>query len=191
MAARVSEDGRFVTWSASGRRGGSTLETTNGPTIGSPAPAPDATTEREAKADAKAAKAAAKAAKAAAKAAKAAEEAAKAAEEAAAEADAPTTMANRATDAAPVPSSAVFSGLTFALTVGGSEVNRRTLEDEISRGGGTLSNTVHRRVDIVVASEQALRRKTQAVRNARDKFGIALVSPAFVGDSLRAGKRKP
>ena len=47
---------------------------------------------------------------------------------------------------------------------------------------------VHRRVDYLVASALAVRRGTQAVRKARDKFGVAVVTPAFVFDSISAGK---
>ena len=77
-------------------------------------------------------------------------------------------------------------GLVFGLSAGGGEVSQRELAALIAKHGGAVSNTIHKRVDFVVASERAVRRNTQAVRKARDKFGIPLVTPQFVVDSARA-----
>ena len=80
----------------------------------------------------------------------------------------------------------VLDGSTFALTVSG--VSRVELRKLIERHGGLVSNTVHAKVDLVVATERAVRLNTQFVRKARDKFGIPLVTPAFVLDTIAAGE---
>ena len=163
--AAVSADGRFVVWSASECRRAEGEEGVG---------APPAEAEAGARAEKKAAKKAKKAAK-------------KAAEEAAVSAGTPAPAAPAASAASAAPAPLVFSGLTFALTVGGSELGRRSLEELIVSRGGVISNTVHRRVSYVVASDRAVRRNTQAVRKARLKFGIPLVTPEFVSSSARAG----
>ena len=50
-----------------------------------------------------------------------------------------------------------------------------------------MSSTVHKRIDFVVASERAVRRNTQTVRKANDKFGLPLVTPRYIVDSITQG----
>lgn len=65
------------------------------------------------------------------------------------------------------------------------------LQDElrklIVRHGGRVSRTMHARVDLLVASEKAVQRNTQLVRKALLKFGVPLVLPEFLSDSIAAG----
>ena len=66
-------------------------------------------------------------------------------------------------------------------------VNQREVADVIRQHGGTVSNIVHQRVDFLVATSAAVTRNTQAVRKARDKFLLPLVSPEFVSVSVARG----
>mmetsp|Transcript_11879 Transcript_11879/g.20023 ORF Transcript_11879/g.20023 Transcript_11879/m.20023 type:complete len:310 (-) Transcript_11879:188-1117(-) len=83
--------------------------------------------------------------------------------------------------------------LTIALSAGnatrpnGTAISQRDLGALISNAGGVVSRIVHTRVDMVIATPTALLRGTQAVRKARDKFNIPLVSPAFIFDALEIG----
>ena len=78
-------------------------------------------------------------------------------------------------------------GRVFALSVGGPGVDLRELTNLIRSHGGAVSNTVHRKVDFVLASEQAIKRDTQTVRKAHTKFGIPILRPSFVEACVRAG----
>ena len=78
-----------------------------------------------------------------------------------------------------------FDGWTFALSATG--VKQGELKKLIERHGGVVSNTVHKRVHLLVATERAVKRNTQSVRKARDK-AIPMVTPQFVHDSLKAGE---
>ena len=83
-------------------------------------------------------------------------------------------------------SCACFSGQLFALSCTG--VPQKELEDLISKHGGTISSVVHKRVTFVVATEAAISKNTQAVRKAKGKFAIPLVTPQFLRDSITAGR---
>ena len=86
------------------------------------------------------------------------------------------------------PAAAVgaLSGRVFALSASG--VNQAQLAAEIQRNGGRFSRTVHRRVDFLVVTRDALRRDTQPVRKVRRKFtGVQMVLPEFVHASARSG----
>ena len=76
-------------------------------------------------------------------------------------------------------------GHSFALSVPGAP--RREIEETIRAHAGTISNTVHARVDYLIATPTAIARNTQAVRKARGKFGIAVVTPPFVDEWVRTG----
>ena len=76
-------------------------------------------------------------------------------------------------------------GHSFALSVPGAP--RREIEETIRAHAGTISNTVHERVDYLIATPTAIARNTQAVRKARGKFGIAVVTPPFVDEWVRTG----
>ena len=78
-----------------------------------------------------------------------------------------------------------FDGWTFALSATG--VKQGELKKLIEHHGGSVSNTMHKRVHLLVATDLAVRRNTQFVRKARDK-DIPMVTPAFVHDSLKAGE---
>jgi hypothetical protein len=79
----------------------------------------------------------------------------------------------------------VLSGNTFAVSATGE--SQGALAALITAGGGTVVKIVNSSVDYVVATPLAVRRRTQAVRKARDKFGVPLVLPAFVRDALAKG----
>ena len=74
-------------------------------------------------------------------------------------------------------------GHSFALSVPGAP--RLEIEETIRAHAGTISNTVHARVDYLIATPTAIARNTQAVRKARGKFGIAVVTPSFVDEWVR------
>jgi hypothetical protein len=80
-----------------------------------------------------------------------------------------------------------LAGLSFALSATG--VKQRDLEEAIQKAGGTVSRTVHRRVDYLVATPLAIERNTKHVRKALHKFThIRMVVPAFVHHSAAQGK---
>lgn len=79
----------------------------------------------------------------------------------------------------------IFYGWTFAMSATG--LKQKELKKLIERHGGSVARILHRRVHLLVATEIAVRRNTQKVRKARDK-GIAIVTPAFLHDSLKAGE---
>ena len=79
----------------------------------------------------------------------------------------------------------VLSGNTFAVSATGE--SQGALAALIAAGGGTVVKIVNSSVDYVVATPLAVRRRTQAVRKARDKFGVPLVLPAFIRDALAKG----
>jgi hypothetical protein len=79
----------------------------------------------------------------------------------------------------------ILSGWTFSLTATG--VKQDELKKLIERHGGAVARVLHKRVHLVVATEQAVRRNTQKVRKSRAK-AIALVTPAFIHDSIKAGE---
>jgi hypothetical protein len=82
----------------------------------------------------------------------------------------------------------VLAGRVFALSVGGDSVGQHDeLAATIRLHGGQVSRTVHKKVDYVLASEQAVARNTQTVRKATHKFGIPLLRPAFVHACVQAG----
>ena len=82
----------------------------------------------------------------------------------------------------------VLAGRMFALSVGGDGANQRELTETIKRHGGSVSRTVHRKVQYLLASEQAVHRNTQAVRKANIKFGgILLLRASFVDACVREG----
>lgn len=56
----------------------------------------------------------------------------------------------------------------------------------VSQHGGTISNVIHQRLDVLVASSQALQKNTQAIRKAA-KLGVPTVLPSFVNQSVAAG----
>ena len=79
-----------------------------------------------------------------------------------------------------------LSGQTFALSVAGE--SQAKLAAAIRRLGGAVSNTVHKRVDFLVVTEEALRKGTQAVRKVQSKFtGVEMVLPDFVRCVEREG----
>lgn len=80
----------------------------------------------------------------------------------------------------------LFHGAVFALSASGT--NQGELQKLIERHGGSVSRTVHKKVDVLVVSQKAMQRNTQHVRKARDKFGIPLVLPNFVHESLSHGE---
>ena len=90
------------------------------------------------------------------------------------------------TVSATVPEQLVFHGAVFALSASGT--NQGELQKLIERHGGSVSRTVHKKVDVLVVSQKAMQRNTQHVRKARDKFGIPLVLPNFVHESLSHGE---
>merc|ERR1712087_397567 len=69
-----------------------------------------------------------------------------------------------------------FAGQLFTLSAGNAVLSQRELAAIIVQHGGKISNTVHRKCHMLVASEQAIRRNTQAVRKAQHKFNIPIVS---------------
>ena len=73
------------------------------------------------------------------------------------------------------PPHAVLANRTFALSVCGDGLNRNDLVHLVQRHGGRLSRTVHKKVHFVLATDQAVKRNTQAVRKAELKFGIPLL----------------
>ena len=86
----------------------------------------------------------------------------------------------------PAAAAGALSGRVFALSASG--VNQSQLAAEIQRNGGRFSRTVHKRVDFLVVTREAVRRDTQPVRKVRRKFtGVQMVLPEFVHDSARAG----
>ncbi|KAL3912857.1 MAG: hypothetical protein SGPRY_008188 [Prymnesium sp.] len=80
----------------------------------------------------------------------------------------------------------VLRGLRFALSAGGFHLSQKQLKHLISTHGGQVDNTVHQKVSFVLASEQAIRRNTQAVRKARKRC-IPLLHPDFITASVRSG----
>ena len=78
----------------------------------------------------------------------------------------------------------ILHGWTFSLSATGP--NQDELATLIDRHGGTVSRLVHKRVDVLVATEEAVRVNSERVRKAH-ALGIPLVSPAFVHDALKAG----
>jgi len=54
-----------------------------------------------------------------------------------------------------------LAGHTFALSAGGSWITQRELGELIKLHGGQLSKIVHKRIDFLVATPQAVRRNTQ------------------------------
>lgn len=82
----------------------------------------------------------------------------------------------------------MLAGKLFAVSSTG--VPQKAIEALVARHGGAVSNVVHRRVDYLVCTEAAIRKNTQAVRKAVDKFSIPLVSPAFLHDSIADGAVK-
>lgn len=103
----------------------------------------------------------------------------RAAAEAGAGAAAAASAGAAAASGAAVSSSRALAGLTLALSAGGDEsgVGQAELAKSIRAAGGVVSNTVHKRVDLLVASARAVKRNTQAVRKARGKFRTPIVSP--------------
>ena len=88
----------------------------------------------------------------------------------------------------PATHAPVLAGRVFALSVGGDGANQRELTETIKRHGGSVSRTVHRKVQYLLASEQAVHRNTQAVRKANIKFGgIPLLRASFVEACVREG----
>ena len=81
----------------------------------------------------------------------------------------------------------VFINYTIALTAGGSMLSQSEFAIIIRNYGGTISNTIHKRVDFVLASQRAMKRRTQKVRKA-EKLGILLVDPTFIHASIAAGE---
>ena len=79
----------------------------------------------------------------------------------------------------------VLSGCTFALSTTGE--SQSELAALIVAGGGAVVKIVNGGVDYLVATPLAVRRKTQAVRKAREKFGVPLVLPDFVRAALATG----
>lgn len=79
----------------------------------------------------------------------------------------------------------VLAGCTFALsTTGESQAPLSTL---IAAHGGTVVKIVNSSVDYLVATAMAVRRNTQAVRKARDKFGVPMVTPAWIRTAIATG----
>jgi hypothetical protein len=103
--------------------------------------------------------------------------------------EAKTTFDVQTADSVPPATYApVLAGRVFALSVGGDGANQRELTETIKRHGGSVSRTVHRKVQYLLASEQAVHRNTQAVRKANLKFGgILLLRASFVSACVREG----
>ena len=103
--------------------------------------------------------------------------------------EAKTTAAVQTAGSVPPAAHApVLADCVFALSVGGDGANQRELTETIKRHGGSVSRTVHRKVQYLVASEQAVHRNTQAVRKANIKFGgIPLLRASFVEACVREG----
>ena len=80
----------------------------------------------------------------------------------------------------------LFYGTTFAISATGTPQGE--LRKLIERHGGFVSQTVHKKVDLLVVSHRAVQRNTQKVRKARDKFAIPLVLTTFVNDSVASGE---
>ncbi|EOD28792.1 hypothetical protein EMIHUDRAFT_234633 [Emiliania huxleyi CCMP1516] len=103
----------------------------------------------------------------------------RAAAEAGAGAAAAASAGAAAASGAAASSSRALAGLTLALSAGGDEsgVGQAELAKSIRAAGGVVSNTVHKRVDLLVASARAVKRNTQAVRKARGKFRTPIAAP--------------
>ena len=97
----------------------------------------------------------------------------------------PTAQALESTHSPAATGAGVLTGNTFALSATGE--SQGALAALITAGGGTVVKIVNSSVDYVVATPLAVRRRTQAVRKARDKFGVPLVLPAFIRDALATG----
>ena len=78
----------------------------------------------------------------------------------------------------------LFHEIVFALSI--DSVPRDEMRRLIERHGGSVSQSVHRKVDLLVASEKAVQRETEHVRRAR-KRGIPIVMPSFVQDCIAHG----
>ena len=78
----------------------------------------------------------------------------------------------------------LFHEIVFALSI--DSVPRDEMRRLIERHGGSVSQSVHRKVDLLVASEKAVQRETVLVRRAR-KRGIPIVMPSFVQDCIAHG----
>lgn len=78
----------------------------------------------------------------------------------------------------------LFHEIVFALSI--NSVPRDEMRRLIERHGGSVSQSVHRKVDLLVASEKAVQRETEHVRRAR-KRGIPIVMPSFVQDCIAHG----
>ena len=87
----------------------------------------------------------------------------------------------------PASHAPVLAGRVFALSVGGDGASQKELTETVRRHGGVVSRTVHKKVQYLLASEQAVRRNTQAVRKASLKFGIPIVRQSFVESCVREG----
>jgi flagellar biosynthesis GTPase FlhF len=74
-------------------------------------------------------------------------------------------------------------GKVFGLT--GNFVDRDAIYQLVSEHKGTISPTVHKRVNFIIATEDALRYNTQRVRKAT-KFGIPTVSQRFLTACIKA-----
>jgi site-specific DNA-cytosine methylase len=74
-------------------------------------------------------------------------------------------------------------GKVFGLT--GNFVDRDAIYQLVSEHKGTISPTVHKRVNFIIATEDALRYNTQRVRKAT-KFGIPTVSQRFLMACIKA-----
>lgn len=81
----------------------------------------------------------------------------------------------------------LFDGWTFTLSDNGGAHRALELQKLIERHGGVVSETVHRKVDLVIATEKDVGRNGKAVRRARSK-GVPLVPATFLHDSLAAGE---
>ena len=80
----------------------------------------------------------------------------------------------------------MLRGQLFALSVAGE--SQKAIEHLVVSHGGSISKIVHRRVDLLVVTPEAVARNTQHVRKARDKYSIPLVTTAFLSDSVSAGE---
>jgi hypothetical protein len=78
----------------------------------------------------------------------------------------------------------LFHEIVFALSI--DSVPRDEMRRLIERHGGSVSQSVHRKVDLLVASEKAVQRETVHVRRAR-KRRIPIVMPSFVQDCIANG----
>ena len=78
----------------------------------------------------------------------------------------------------------LFHEIVFALSI--DSVPRDEMRRLIERHGGSVSQSVHRKVDLLVASEKAVQRETVHVRRAR-KRRIPIVMPSFVQDCIAHG----